>query len=164
MLVILILILVTVISVSCVNALIRTFSLASWTLCVAQILMRKLLVFSTNVHGYWFKLGIFIKLKRNLCVTDYKEFMSALYFGYHWMSSNSTCLGHVGGHWEDVASGWPTGWMDMGNQRLLPTSCPWKVCSHCRCFQELPQEHCLEIIRWCWGNLDGAYGLVKTFV
>ena len=83
MLVILILILVTVISVSCVNALIRTFSLASWTLCVAQILMRKLLVFSTNVHGYWFKLGIFIKLKRNLCVTVYKEFMSAFYFGYH---------------------------------------------------------------------------------
>ena len=78
-----ILILILVISVSCVNALIRTFSLASWTLCVAQILMRKLLVFSTNVHGYWFKLGIFIKLKRNLCVTDYKEFMSALYFGYH---------------------------------------------------------------------------------
>ena len=111
MLVILILIPVTIISVSCVNALIRTFSLASWTLCVAQILMGKLLVFSTNVHGYWFKLGIFIKLKRNLCVTVYKEFMSALYFGYHWMSSNSTCLGHVGGHWEDVASGWPqAGW------------------------------------------------------
>lgn len=87
--VILILILVTVISVSCnfcfipVNALIRTSSLASWTLGVAQILMGKLLVFSTNVHGCWFKLGIFIKLKRNLCLTVYKEFMSALYFGYY---------------------------------------------------------------------------------